>query len=307
MEKMVIIGSGPAGLTAAIYGARANLSPVLFEGHLSGGQLMTTTTVENFPGFPDGVLGPSLMESMRRQAERLGARLVADQATGVTLSPRRHRVRAGDGELAALTLVIATGAAARLLGLPGEEELIGRGVSTCATCDGFFFRGKDVVVIGGGDSALEEAVYLAGLARRVRIVHRRDRFRASAALQDRARAHANIGLLTGRVPVRFVPSDDGVLRAVRLRHTATGEEETVEADGAFVAIGHTPRTELVAGQLALDEAGYIVTTPGTGRTSVEGVFAAGDVQDRHYMQAITAAGSGCRAALDAARYVESTG
>ncbi len=303
-HQVIIIGSGPAGLTAAIYAARANLSPVLFEGLQPGGQLMITTDVENFPGFPEGVQGPELMDLMRRQAERFGTELVSEEVTRVRLEPRAHEVWVGEHRREASTVIVSTGATARYLGIPGEEDLKGRGVSACATCDGFFFRQKDVFVVGGGDSAMEEATYLAGICRSVIVVHRRLEFRASPYMVDRARERENIRFELEQIPVRLEASGDGTFRAAVLRNVSTGEERTVEADGFFVAVGHTPNTEVFRGQLELDETGYIVTAPGSTATSVEGVFAAGDVQDRIYRQAVTAAGTGCMSALEAQRYLE---
>jgi thioredoxin reductase (NADPH) len=304
-EKMVILGSGPAGLTAAIYGARANLRPLLFEGLMPGGQLTMTTTVENFPGFPEGIDGTQLMARMKQQAERLGARIEASAVTGAVLKPGEHVLRGDDLEVKALSVIVATGATARWLGVRGEAELAGRGVSTCATCDGFFFRGKAVAVIGGGDSAMEEAMYLAGLCSKVFVVHRRDRFRACTMLVERAGANPVIEFVMDHVPLAFVPTAEGLLEGVSLRNVKTGEERLLRVDGAFVAIGHTPRTDLFKGQLDTDESGYIVTQKGSTHTSMEGVFAAGDVQDRSYQQAVTAAASGCMAARDATRYLES--
>ncbi|MFH1438032.1 MAG: thioredoxin-disulfide reductase [Pseudomonadota bacterium] len=304
MEKMVIIGGGPAGLTAAIYGARANTSPLVFEGFLAGGQLMETTEVENFPGFPDGVKGPELMKLMRRQAERLGARFITEDVTGADLRPKEHVLRYSRGEVKARTVIIATGATAKKLGLEGEAELAGRGVSWCATCDGFFFRDKDVAVIGGGDAALEEASYLAGLCRSVKIVHRRSELRASAAMQEKVKKLGNVEFVLEHIPLAFVPTQDGLLKGVRVRHVKTGGERLLEVDGAFEAVGHAPQSLLFAGQLETDDVGYIKVREGGSETSVEGVFSAGDVHDNVYQQAVTAAGSGCRAALDAIRYLE---
>jgi thioredoxin reductase (NADPH) len=303
-HQVIIVGSGPAGLTAAIYASRANLSPVLFEGLQPGGQLMITTDVENFPGFPEGVQGPELMDLMRKQAERFGTQLVSEEITKVRLEPRAHQVWAGEQMHEASSVIISTGATARYLGIPGEEDLKGRGVSACATCDGFFFRQKDVFVVGGGDSAMEEATYLAGICRSVIVVHRRLEFRASPYMVDRARERENIRFELNQIPVRLEARDDGTFRAAVLRDVATGEERRVEADGFFVAVGHSPNTEVFGGQLELDETGYIVTKPGTTATSVEGVFAAGDVQDNVYRQAVTAAGTGCMSALEAQRYLE---
>jgi thioredoxin reductase (NADPH) len=303
-HQVIIIGSGPAGLTAAIYASRANLAPILFEGLQPGGQLMITTDVENFPGFPEGVQGPELMDLMRKQAVRFGTELISEEVTKVRFGPRAHEVRAGDQKHEAPAVIISTGATARYLGIPGEEDLKGRGVSACATCDGFFFRQKDVFVVGGGDSAMEEAIYLAGICRSVIVVHRRLEFRASPYMVDRARERENIRFELEQIPVRLEATGDGVFRAAVLRNVSTGEERALEADGFFVAVGHSPSTEVFDGQLELDEAGYIVTRPGSTATSVEGVFAAGDVQDRIYRQAVTAAGTGCMSALEAQRYLE---
>jgi thioredoxin reductase (NADPH) len=305
VEKMVIIGGGPAGLTAAVYGSMANLGPVVLEGFAPGGQLMETTRIENFPGFPGGIDGPRLMGRMREQAQKLGARLISEEAVEARLEPRGHSVRFAGGEIRTLSLIIATGAKARTLGIEGEHDLAGRGVSYCATCDGFFFKGKKVAVIGGGDSALEEAMYLAGLCSRVGVIHRRDKLRACPALVERAGNFENVDFVLEHIPLAFVPRSDGLLGGVRLKHVVTGAEKTLETDGAFVAIGHDPQSDLFRGQLDLDENGYIVTARGGASTSVEGVFAAGDVQDRTYQQAVTAAGSGCMAARDAIRYIES--
>ncbi len=303
-HQVIIIGSGPAGLTAAIYASRANLSPVLFEGLQPGGQLMITTDVENFPGFPEGVQGPELMDLMRKQAARFGTELVSEEVTKVRLEPRAHEVWVGDTRHEARAVIISTGATARYLGIPGEEDLKGRGVSACATCDGFFFRQKDVFVVGGGDSAMEEASYLAGICRSVIVVHRRLEFRASPYMVDRARERGNIRFELEQIPVRLEAAEDGTFRAAVLRNVSTGEERTLEANGFFVAVGHTPNTDVFDGQLELDETGYIVTRPGSTATSVEGVFAAGDVQDRVYRQAVTAAGTGCMSALEVQRYLE---
>ncbi len=303
-HKVIIVGSGPAGLTAAIYAARANLRPILIEGLQPGGQLTITTEVENFPGFPAGVQGPELMDLIRKQAERFGTTIVQGEVTAIDPSPRSHRATAGGDSWAAPAMIISTGASARYLGIPGEEELKGRGVSACATCDGFFFRGRDVFVVGGGDSAMEEAGYLAGICKSVTIIHRRSEFRASSYMVERARNRPNVRLELGQVPVRLVATDDGLFRGVVLREVASGKERTLEGDGMFVAVGHAPNTAILEGKIELDDAGYVVTGPGSTRTSVEGVFACGDVQDRVYKQAVTAAGTGCMAALDAQRYLE---
>ena len=300
--KVLIIGSGPAGYTAAIYLSRANLAPVLYEGIEPGGQLTTTTEVENFPGFPEGIDGPELMARMRQQAERLGTDLRAGTVTKVDLSARPFRVEVdGEKELLAETLIVSTGATAKYLGLPSETKFRGQGVSACATCDGFFYRKKDVAVVGGGDTACEEATYLASLCRKVYMIVRKPFLRASKAMQERVFRTENIEVLFEHNTVEVLGDDSGVTGAL-LRRT-DGEERTIEVSGFFLAIGHHPNTELFAGQLDLDAEGYIRTEPGTSKTSVEGVFAAGDVKDPHYRQAITAAGSGCIAALDCERFL----
>jgi thioredoxin reductase (NADPH) len=300
VHDVIIIGGGAAGYTAAVYAGRANLAPLVAEGFGAGGQLMLTTDVENYPGFPTGVQGPELMTQMREQAERFGAVLVQSDVTRVDLSSRPFGVWIDGEEHRARAIVVATGATARWLELPSESRLRGFGVSTCATCDGFFFKDKPMVVVGGGDSAMEEALFLARMASKVTIVHRRDAFRASRIMADRALAHENVAVRWNAV-VEEVLGDEKV-EGVRVRDTITGELEDIPAAAMFVAIGHDPATSLFVGQLELDEAGYIVTD-GT-RTSVEGVFAAGDVQDRVYRQAVTAAGSGCMAAMDAERWLE---
>ncbi len=300
-ENVIIIGSGPAGYTAALYAARADLEPLVFEGSQSGGQLMITTDVENYPGFPDGVLGPELMEKFRKQAERFGARLVTTDVTKVDLSAAPFGVWVGADEYRADTLIVATGASAKWLGVPGEEKLTGRGVSACATCDGFFFRDRELVVVGGGDSAMEEALFLTKFASRVTIVHRRDEFRASKIMAQRALDHPKIDVIWnsqvseihGETEVTGVTLVDTIDESTR--HFAT--------DGVFVAIGHNPNTEIFRGQLDLDDKGYVIVTGPTTVTSVPGVFAAGDVADSRYRQAITAAGTGCQAALDAGHHL----
>ena len=299
-RKVIIIGSGPAGLTAAIYAARANLSPLMFEGYGAGGQLMLTTDVENYPGFPMGVQGPELMTALRDQAERFGTEIVTVDVTKVDFAERPFGVWVGDEEYRAESVIVATGASARWLGLDSEERLRGHGVSSCATCDGFFFKDQSMVVIGGGDSAAEEALYLSRIGSHVTLVHRRDALRASKIMADRVLASDKITVRWNAAVEEVV--GDGKVAAVRVRDLVTGETEDIPASAMFVAIGHTPNTELFAGQLTLDENGYIV---GDGtRTSVEGVFVAGDVQDHVYRQAITAAGSGCMAAIDAERWLE---
>jgi thioredoxin reductase (NADPH) len=304
-HKVVIVGSGPAGLTAAIYAARANLSPLVIEGMQPGGQLMITTDVENFPGFPEGVQGPALMDLMRKQAERFGTKFVFSEVDRVEFDPGHHRIWVDSQEYRASTVIISTGASARYLGIEGEEELKGRGVSACATCDGFFFRDRDVFVIGGGDTAMEEASYLAGICKSVTVVHRRLEFRASPIMAARVAKTGNIKLELEQVPVRFIGGEDGTFEAVILENVRTSERRTLPGHGVFVAIGHTPNTGVFAGQLELDQAGYIITKPGSTKTSFDGVFACGDVQDRTYRQAVTAAGTGCMAALEAQRYMES--
>jgi thioredoxin reductase (NADPH) len=305
-RKVIIIGAGPAGYTAAIYAARANLAPLLFTGLQAGGQLTLTTSVENYPGFVDGVMGPDLMETMRKQAERFGTEMLGEDVTSVDLSQRPFIVKTADASHQAETIIVATGATAKLLGLPGERELLGRGISTCATCDGFFFRDQDIMVVGGGDSALEEALYLARLGRRVDVVHRRDTLRASKIMQERARANAKISFIWDTVVERIADPASGKLTTVGLRNLRTGAVSERKVDGLFVAIGHTPNTALLAGQIDLLPNGYVKVEPGTTRTSVAGVFAAGDVADYTWRQAITAAGTGCMAALEAERYLEAT-
>jgi len=305
--KTIIIGTGPAGLTAAIYLARANLNPLVIEGPEPGGQLTTTTEVENFPGFPEGILGPELMANMRKQAERFGAQFRSGWVNSVEMSERPFKLSVeGLGELSAETLIISTGASAKYLGIPGEKDNVGRGVSTCATCDGFFFRGKKIIVVGGGDSAMEEANFLTRFASEVMLVHRRDELRASKIMQDRARANPKITWGLNRTPLEVESGPLG-LTGLKVRNNETGEEETIATDGLFVAIGHTPNTKFLGGQLETDETGYLIVKPGSTETNVPGVFACGDVQDNKYRQAISAAGTGCMAALDCERYLENAG
>ena len=302
VRDVIIIGSGPAGLTAALYTARADLKPLMFEGLEAGGQLMLTTEVENFPGFPDGRLGPELMADMRKQAERFGAELVAANVSDVDFSAGSpHTVIVGDEVFKARTVIISTGATARWLNLPNEQRLIGRGVSSCATCDGFFFRDRELVVVGGGDSAMEEATFLTKFASKVTVVHRRDELRASKIMQDRAFANPKIDFLWNTEVIDVVGTD--VLQGLRLRDTVTGEERDFSTDGLFLAIGHDPTTTLFTGKLDLDDEGYILVDEPSTATSVPGVFAAGDVVDHVYRQAITAAGMGCKAAIDAERFL----
>ena len=302
VRDVIIIGSGPAGYTAALYAARARLNPLLFEGSVtSGGALMNTTDVENFPGFPDGVLGPDLMDSLRKQAERFGAELVTDDVTEVDLSATPKVVKAGSDTFLTRSVIVATGSSYRELGIPGEKRLSGHGVSWCATCDGFFFRDQDIAVVGGGDSALEEATFLTRFARSVTVVHRRDALRASAIMQDRARANPKIRFAWDSVVTEVVGEDR--VAGIRLLNTKTGEESFIEVSGIFVAIGHDPRSELFTGQLELDDEGYLVVDQPSTRTKIPGVFAAGDVVDHTYRQAVTAAGTGCSAALDAERWL----
>ena len=310
-HDVVIIGSGPAGLTAAIYCARANLTPLVFEGEPSstgdqpGGQLMITTDVENYPGFPDGILGPDLMAAFRAQAVRFGAELRTEKVSRVDFSQRPFRLWVGDADSPSATaraVIVSTGAQSLMLGLDAEERLIGRGLSTCATCDGFFFRGQEIAVVGGGDSAMEEALFLTKFATKVTVIHRRDQLRASKIMQDRAFASDRIEFLWNHVVVDVLGSD--VVEGVRVRHTGNGAEQALPLAGLFIAIGHRPNTDLFQGSLAMHPSGYLITEPDSTRTNVPGVFACGDVQDDVYRQAVTAAGSGCMAAIDAERWLE---
>jgi thioredoxin reductase (NADPH) len=305
-RKIVIIGSGPAGYTAAIYAARANLAPVMFTGVQHGGQLMLTTLVENYPGFAEGVQGPELMETMQKQANHFGTEMINEDVTAVDLSRRPFVVTARDQLFESQTIVIATGASAKMLGLPGESKLLGRGVSTCATCDGFFFKDQNIMVVGGGDTALEEALYLARLGRHVDVVHRRDTFRASKIMQERAQKNPKIEFILDTVIEDVLGAEQGKVTGARLKNVKTGATQQKAIDGLFVAIGHQPNTQIFRGQVELLPNDYIKVKPGSTETSVPGVFAAGDVQDFTYRQAVTAAASGCMAALEAERYLEAT-
>jgi thioredoxin reductase (NADPH) len=304
MRNVVIIGSGPAGFTAAVYSARANLSPLLIEGKEPGGQLTLTTLVENFPGFPEGVLGPDLMDAMRKQAKHFGTDVVNGFVHKVDFSKRPFKVWYGDQEVETKTVIISTGSSAKMIGLESERKLMGHGVSTCATCDGFFFRGKKIAVVGGGDSAMEESTFLTKFATEVNVIHRRDTLRASKIMQDRAMENPKIKFHWNTAVEEVVGTPEGGVSALRLVNTQTKEKSNLAVDGLFIAIGHNPNTEIFKGQIDLDDLGYIRTQPSSTRTNVPGVFACGDVQDPVFRQAITAAGSGCMAAIEAERWLE---
>ena len=305
-RRVIIIGSGPAGYTAAIYAARANLAPLMLTGLQAGGQLTLTTLVENYPGFVDGLMGPDLMQAMGKQAERFGTETIPTDVTAVDFSRRPFVVRTADETFEGLTVIIATGASSKMLGLPAEKTLMGRGISTCATCDGFFFRDQNIMVVGGGDSAMEEALYLARLGRQVEVVHRRDKLRASKIMQERAFKHPKISFIWDSEVRDVLGEKDGKVTGVKLANVKTGEVSERPVDGLFIAIGHQPNTDVFQGQVELLPNGYVKVVPGTTQTSVPGVFAAGDVQDSVWRQAITAAGTGCMAALEAERYLEAT-
>jgi len=303
IENVIVIGSGPSGLTSAIYLARANLNPLVVEGYFSGGQLMMTTEIENFPGFPNGIMGPELMDNMRKQAERFGARFITKDVTKVDLTNNIFTVEVEEDVYKSKSVVISTGASARLLGLDSEKKFMGRGVSTCATCDASFYRNKKVAIVGGGDSSLEEAIYLTRFASKVSVIHRRDKLRASKIMQDKALANPKIEFVWNSVIADIL--GDKKVSSIMIKNVLNNEMTEMELDGVFVAIGHTPNTSLFAGQVKLDDVGYIVTEAKSSKTSVAGVFACGDVQDVTYKQAITAAGSGCMSALDVEKYLDS--
>jgi thioredoxin reductase (NADPH) len=307
IEDLIIIGGGPAGYTAALYAARAELEPLVIEGFQWGGQLQNTTDVENYPGYPEGVMGPEMMNEFRAQAERFGARLITDDVTEVELTDGgTHTVKVGDDTYRAKAVILSMGAEPKRLGIPGEMELAGRGVSTCGVCDGAFFKGEDVAVIGGGDSAMEDSIFISKFADKLTSVHRRDEYRASKIMQERARAKDNIEFLTPYVPTEFVAGDDGKIGKVLLENAETGEPKELAVGGAFIAIGHHPKSELVQGQVDIDDGGYIVVDEPSTKTNLAGVFAVGDVVDSTYRQAVTAAGSGCKGALDAEWYLRDT-
>lgn len=306
MEKVIIIGSGPAGYTSAIYTARANLNPLMIAGEEIGGQLMLTTDVENYPGFADGITGPEMMDIFRKQAERFGTRVVPKNVTKVDFSKRPYKVWIGDEMHESQTVIISTGATAKLLNMESEKTYWGRGISACATCDGAFFRNVDVAVVGGGDTAMEEAIFLTRFANKVYIIHRRDEFRASKIMADRAKEHEKIEILWNKETAEFLGDQSG-LTGMRLKDTVNGEESEIKVQGCFIAIGHKPNTDIFEGQIDLEDTGYIKTKADSTYTNVEGVFAAGDVQDHVYRQAITAAGTGCMAAIDCERWLESQG
>lgn len=307
VENLIIVGGGPAGYTAALYAARAELEPLLIEGFEWGGQLQNTTDVENYPGYPEGIMGPEMMNEFRAQAERFGTRYVTDDASELELSDGGiQTVKVGKDTYRAKAVVLSMGAEPKRLGLPGEMELGGRGVSTCGVCDGAFFKGEDVVVIGGGDSAMEDSIFVSKFARKLTIVHRRDQFRASKIMLERARERDNVEFLTPYVPKEFVAGADGKIAKVRLAHAETGEEKELEVGGAFIAIGHRPRSELIEGQVGIDENGYVEVSEPSTKTKLDGVFAVGDLVDHVYRQAVTAAGSGCKGALDAEWYLRDT-
>jgi len=301
-HDLIILGSGPAGYSAAIYAARANLNPVIIQGMQPGGQLTTTTDVDNYPGYKDGVQGPEMMEDFKAQAERFGTEIIWDHINEADLSSRPFHLKGDDGGYSCNALIIATGASAKYLGLPSEEAFAGRGVSACATCDGFFYRGKDVAVVGGGDTAVEEAIYLANLCNKVTVIHRRDELRAEKIMQDKLMATANVEMAWNSVTDEILGDDEGVT-AIRIKSTVDGKAQDLPVHGVFIAIGHKPNTDFVAGQLDMDDTGYIITSGKSTATSVPGVFAAGDVADPVYRQAVTSAGEGCKAALDAERWL----
>ena len=304
IHKTIIIGSGPAGLTAAIYAARANLNPIVFEGNQPGGQLTITTDVENYPGFPDGVLGPDMMDLFRKQAQKFGAECFYKHVSKVDFSSSPFKVYVQDEEYLAESVIISTGASARMLGLEAEKELVGYGISTCATCDGYFFKDKEIVVVGGGDSAMEEASFLTKFASKVTLIHRREDFRASKIMIDRVLDNSKIEIIKNAVVTDILGSQEDGVSSIILKDTTDGEERNFDCDGVFYGIGHKPNTDQFKGIINLDDQGYIITNPGSTLTNVAGVFACGDVQDSHYRQAITAAGSGCMAAIDAEKYLE---